>query len=639
MIAPLCARRRLRSPNDPAHLVPWSVAVGALASLALGLGIAAADPGLPGDVMPLADVKPGMKGYGLSVFSGTAPERFDVEVISTLRNFRPNQDLILIKTPNHPRLEAARTVAGMSGSPVYLNGKMIGAYAYGWLFGSEPIVGVTPIRSMLDELARPVPKALFPAGNGPLPAAGPEHTARAERSPRAFLGPTDGYDLARHAQQIAARAPAATMPDGTRLARATTPLLLGGVGDQALRLASSLLSPLGLDPLQAGGGAAKPDPSAPTGFVDGGAIGVQLVRGDISAMGLGTVTRVSGDRVLAFGHPMLNGGLESLPTAVARVHWILANANRSFKIGEAVRPLGALVNDRQAAIVVDTKATAPTFPMRIELEGAPGAPHPVWNVEVAHDQFLSPAFTAMALGSAFEATAGERGELTWRATHRLELARYGTVVLEDFGAGDGGPPSADDFARSRLVKAMGMLLSNAWEPVEVKRVTTSIRVSLLREVSSLRSAKVLEPQIDAGRPARVRVELEPFYGPVEARVVEVPIPAELAGREVEINLAPGYDVDRPRASPTSVAELVAALPGLTFDGESLVATVRLREGGAAYRGKVASRLPPGAMDTLRPGSDTDGPEAFAAEAPVVVPLHRFLVGRDTVRVTVRPVVR
>ena len=125
---------------------------------------------MPRAIMPVSEIKAGMKGYGLTVMSGTVPEKFDVEVISTLHNFRPNQDLVIIKTP-HPRLNVTRTVAGMSGSPIYLNGKMIGAYAYGWLFGVEPIAGVTAIKSMLEDQARPVPRTLFPRSGGPLPVS------------------------------------------------------------------------------------------------------------------------------------------------------------------------------------------------------------------------------------------------------------------------------------------------------------------------------------------------------------------------------------------------------------------------------------------------------------------------------------
>jgi hypothetical protein len=604
---------------------------------------------VPSDVLPLSEVKPGMQGYGLTVFSGTEPERFDVEIISTLRNFRPNQDLILIKTPNHPRLKVARTVAGMSGSPIYLNGKMIGAYAYGYMFGSEPIAGVTPIKSMLDELARPLPKAILPRGGSPLPAAArgaaqgaAPHAAVGQRSPRRYAGGAAGdYDLGGHAAEVAARvAPALAPPEGSGLARASTPLMVGGIGGLSLRMANDLLGPLGLEPLQSGGGSSThPEPGTPTRFVDGGAIGVELIRGDISAMGTGTVTRVSGDKLLAFGHPMLNGGATSLPTAVARVHWILATQNRSFKIAEAARSLGTLVNDRQAAIVVDSTAKAPVFPVRLQIDGVPGAPKPTWNMEAAHDQFLAPAFAAMALGNAVEATTAERRDMTWRAISRIQLARYGTITLVDFGAGNGTPLSSDDFVRSRLVKAMGAILNNPWEEARVERIDATVKVSFDREVVLLRGAKILEPEIDAGARARIRLDLQPYQGEVESRVVEVAIPPELAGRDVEIELAPGYEVERPLATPNNLAELVAMLPHQHFDAESVVATFKLRENGAAFRGQVASRLPPGAMDTLRPSSESDAPETFVAQHQTPIPLKRFLVGKDTVTVKVRPVLR
>ena len=111
------------------------------------------------DVLGVSELKRGMKGYGLTVFEGTKPERFEVEIIDVLQNFRPRQELILVKT-KHPRLEVAKVVAGMSGSPIYIDGKMIGAYAYGWSFGKEPVAGVTPIENMIAELNLPLPESI-----------------------------------------------------------------------------------------------------------------------------------------------------------------------------------------------------------------------------------------------------------------------------------------------------------------------------------------------------------------------------------------------------------------------------------------------------------------------------------------------
>lgn len=625
-------------------MIPLSVIAGAMLSAAIGVGVAEALPADPADTMPLADVKPGMKGYGLTVFSGTKPEKFDIEVISTLHNFRPSQDLILIKTL-HPRLEITRTVAGMSGSPIYLNGKMIGAYAYGWLFGAEAIAGVTPIRSMVDELNRPIPKTIVPRGGSPLPivsAAEPHARLGGTLGQRTFSGAPDAYDLAAHARQITARAAATNAPPaGAQLARATTPILMGGLGAGAMKLAGDLLAPMGLEPMAGGGSAKTQDPSAPTAYEDGGAIGVELVRGDVSAMGLGTVTRVAGNKLVAFGHPMLGGGIESLPTAIGRVNWIVASQNRSFKLGEAVRSLGALVNDRQAAIVVDASVQAPSFPMHIEIQGVDGAPKPVWNVVVAHDQFMAPAFAAMAIGSAVEETTSERRDMTWRATSKVKLAKYGTITLVDFGAGNGNPVSTDDILRTRLVKALGSLLNNPWEPVTIESIDTSLRVTFAREVVTLRGAKLLETEVDAGQPVKIRLDLEPYQGKTESKVIELELPKGLIGR-AEIELAPGYDVVRPLPQPDSLAELVANLPNQTFDMQSIVATVRLvgmKEIGVAYNGKIAARLPHGAAEVLRPVSETNAPETFEAVVQTAIPLKSFLVGRDMVRVSMRRVLR
>jgi hypothetical protein len=583
--------------------------------------------------MPVSEIKVGMKGYGLTVFRGTEPERFDVEVLGTIRQFRPHQDLVLIKT-SHPRLEIAKVVAGMSGSPIFIDGRMIGAYAYGWQFGSEPIAGVTPIRSMLDELARPLPVMR------PLPsAAAPTASTSDGALGTSFSGHAGAYDLREHARQLAVRSTPAGDSQGPQLSQVATPILLGGMGDGAAKVARELFEPLGLDPVQAGGAGSGSDADAPPRFVDGGAIGVQLVRGDISAMGLGTVTRVDGDKLVAFGHPMMNAGVSALPTAIGRVLWVLASQARSFKLGEAVRPLGALVNDRQAAIVVDSKAPAPTFPATVVIDGVEGAPHRTWSFTVAHEKFMSPSFVALAVGSAFEATTSERRDVTWRATTDIVVTGLGTIRVEDAGVAVGGTPDADDFTRSRAVRAIGALLNNPWQPTRVERVAMQISVRFARESYRLRGVDALADVIDVGQPARLRLHLVPFAGPEELKVIEVPIPPELAGKDVDIELAPGYTEVPELPSPERLADLAANLPRQSYPVDSIVASIKMAEHGVAFHGQVAGRLPPGALDTLRPASDTTAPEPFVSYVRKAIPIHRFLEGKDHVRVRIRPVLR
>jgi hypothetical protein len=275
-----------------------SALVGALTAgvvLALGAGIPLAHGDAKPATIPLSEIKDGMKGYGLTVFKGTEPERFDVEVIGVLKTFRPGEPLILIKTPN-PRLDITRTVAGMSGSPIFLDGRIAGAYSYSLgAFEVEPVAGVTPIDLMLTEMRRPIPAGFWPLDRAaPLP--GVAHGAPAQPHPAhasldRFEGAPGSYDVREHARQLARTMGPVDPSSGIR--PAATPLMMGGVGEHAGAELRKLLEPLGLDALQGGGGDGN-DPNAPKHFVNGGGLGVSLARGDVSIMGLGTTTFVDG---------------------------------------------------------------------------------------------------------------------------------------------------------------------------------------------------------------------------------------------------------------------------------------------------------------------------------------------------------
>jgi hypothetical protein len=623
----------------PTLLVTAALA-GLLAPLSLLPTARAQTKGSRADIMPVKDVKPGMKGYGLTVFEGTKPEKFDVEVIDVLKNFRPRQSLILIKT-KHPRLEVAKVVAGMSGSPIYLNGKMIGAYAYGWTFGKEPVAGVTPIENMLADLERPLPKMIDGWPIQPLPQVaakkGKQKQARLGTSPNRFAGKLAAYDVEAHAKQLAKRK-SQSFGQGSTLVPVATPLLLGGMTNGAVEMAKELLSPLGLEPLQAGGGGGV-EKDAPTRYVDGGAIGVEMIRGDMSAQGLGTVTRVEGDKLVAFGHPMMESGATALPTAIGKVLWFLASDMRSFKIGMPVRPVGALLNDRQASIVVSQTAQAPVIPVKLDITGVPGAPHTEWSFEVAHEKFMTPAFLAIALGSGLQATANEKQDVSWTAQSKLKIKNHGEITVEDFGVSIGGTPDPNEFIRSNLVRAAGALLNNVWEPVIIEGVEMKIELKYAREILRLRGAEVLDSEVDAGESARIRLTFVPFTGPEITKIVRVPMPQHLAGKTVQIEIGPGYMERKEQADPENVSELVNNLQNPLFPIKSVVMSYQNPDGAVSFKGRVATHLPPGALDAIRPTAASVAPDSFKAETRQVVPLGQFMVGTDRVEVTVRPVLR
>jgi hypothetical protein len=645
-LSPRLARlASLASPALPAPLVVLgSIAAGALLAVGATIPLAHGDAKLA-TISP-AEVKEGMKGYGLTVFKGTEPERFDVEVIGVLHSFRPGQELIVIKTPN-PRLDIVKTVRGMSGSPIYLEGRLAGAYAYSLSsFEVEPVAGVTPINLMLTEMRRPVPPGFWPqGGSAPLPGARQPAPAlqEAHASLTSFDGPPGTYDLTEHARQLAERmgtTPDATRTDASRtMLPSATPLMMSGVSDRARESLRKLVEPLGLEPLQGGGGTDN-DPSAPQHFVNGGGLGVQLARGDVSVMGLGTATYVDGAGLIAgFGHPMLNGGDEQLPACIGRVLWINASLQASHKVGECARPLGTLVQDRQSAIVIDERKAAPVIPIDLEIAGVVGAPKLHWHAELTNDKFLGPGLASTVLESAIEATTSERRDLTWKLTSRVAVAGHGTVDLVDDGIASGGTPDASDWAHSKLVATVGDVLNNPWERAHIDHIEARFEVKYARDLWRLRGVEVLDPVVDAGDKVRLRLHLVPQDGPEVTRVVETAMPAELAGRDVEIEVVPGYDMVPELPAPESLDQLLANEPRETVPSRAVVVQFRVPSQGIAYRGHVTQRLPTFTLDALRPQSSDTGPDAFQSWSRAVVPLDFFVEGRDKVKVKVRSVVR
>jgi hypothetical protein len=630
------------------QLIPLAIALGLLATFPLSLFTTALVPTSSvsaaegtktrADVIGVDEIKPGMKGYGLTVFEGTEPGKFDVEVIDVLRNFRPHQDLILVKT-DHPRLRVAKVVAGMSGSPIFLDGKMAGAYAYGWSFGAEPVAGVTPIRNMLEDLGRPIPKVLYGwplFGNSGVSPKQASLGNRPQLGGNRYAGDLLDYDLLRHRDQIQRRVAPAGRGD-LPIQRVSTPVLMGGMTEEAVAVAKDLLAPLHLEPMQAGGGGGSIDPTAPTRYVDGGAVGVQLVRGDVSAMGLGTVTRVEGDLVSGFGHPMMNAGATALPTSVGRVLWFLASQARSFKIGMPVRPVGALVNDRQASIVLSQRAQAPVIPVRVRIHGAEGAPYTDWNFEAAHEKFMAPSFVALAVGSALASTTSEKQDVTWSIKSTLAIKDHGDLVVEDFGVAVGGTPEVRALSRSNLVGAVAALLNNPWEPAFVEGIAVDVHISYSRDMYRLRGVEVLDPEVDPGESARVRLTFQTYDGPDVRRTIKLPLPRHLAGEKVNVDVNPGYRVKKEKAPPENLGDLVTSLRDPIYPQRSVVLSYSSGP-GVAHRGQVASNLPAAAMDMISPQSTSLGPREFTSETHQVVDLPAFMTGRDKFTVEVRSII-
>jgi hypothetical protein len=605
-----------------------------LSASLLGAAVAQSTPGF----IHVDEIHPGMKGYGLSVFRGTAPERFDVEVIDVLRNFRPNQDLILIRTP-HPLLDRAGGVAGMSGSPIYLDGRLAGAYAYGWSFGSDPVVGVTPIASMLAELERPVRLDMFP-GAKPLPNGPRAESTTLPRSNERFAGlpPFHGQHEVTALSAIRALGKQrADLQAPVGLHRATTPIMLGGLHDSVAHMLATELEPLGFMATQSSvGGSSK---GGPTRFEPGGAIAVELARGDISITGVGTITYVGkGGRTLAFGHPMMEAGVSGLPTATARVLHVLVSESRSFKMAEAGQPLGTMVQDRQPAIVIDPNIEPARIPVRVKVNGVEGAPKTEWHVDVASHRVLTPSIVYGVIANAVKSTASDVTDVIFRARSKVGIEGHGVVSLDEQGFSPMGAASSAVFSQLRMFALMEAAYANVFESSRLTSIDLELDLEHSREVFQISDASVAYDEVDPGEEVTIYVRLRRVDQPDSIRAVKVRIPQAAAGQTVRVAIAAGNKVAIEQPRPGSLDDLIEQAQR-RYPATSLVVALQMPSRGLRFEGHVVDSLPASALNSLQLVSSTEDSRPFVTQSRTEIKLQQVVVGSANLALRVRAAAR
>lgn len=599
--------------------------------------------GAPPRILPLSDVRPGMVGEALTVFQGRKPEPFKVRVISILRNFLPKQDVILIRAED-PRLEHSGIVAGMSGSPVYVGGRLMGAIAYGWSFAKEPLGGVTPIEAMLAERARP--RRATPAGSDRTATHGDIRTLTvAEGGPGSSLpdgdgdrreGPPPPWDRAAPVATVTAETSTPGTSGGTldaaaQLRPVAIPLAVAGFDARTTGEMERLLSPFGLVPMRAGGGR-RPGAATGPGHVEpGSAIGVELVRGDMSVVGTGTVSYVDGDTVLAFGHPLMGAGELYLPLVDAEIHAILPSLAQSMKLSSPVAEVGALIQDRKACILGDLGARVPMVPVTVRVT-APGAAPRSFHAEVAHNRRLTPALAALVASSAIADAEPDPAEMVVDVTSTVKLRGQAAVTLRDQIFSTDGV-SSTVLSGVRGLRAIGDLLGNPFQPVSVERVDLDVRLEFRRRTVEIVGASLPGGVVMPGDAVPLAVSLRPYDGPEYTQTIPFAIPASAAGQTVKIEIVAGTGAKPDVAYPES---LPAYLDYLTkyYPASSIVVSVQTPEDGAATRGRLLPDLPSAALDTLRSGGRTRRTDLYHVADRTVFPTDRIIYGRQELTVYV-----
>ncbi len=599
-----------------------------------GLRLRAIVPsGPPPAIMPLSAVKPGMVGEALTVFQGTKPEPFKVRVVSVLRNFLPKQDVILIRAED-PRVEHSGIVAGMSGSPVYIDGKLVGAVAYAWSFAKEPLGGVTPIETMLSERTRPRRSGKEVLTEG---WSAPDISGKAVRAsegtgvPHASLtsrsdGPmalARGLGLPPGAPSIATGEP--------RLLRASVPLSVSGFTARTVAELGEQLSPTGLVPLQAGGGR-KPGPPAAGRVEPGSAIGVELVRGDMSTVATGTVTYVDGRSVLAFGHPLFGIGEVYLPLVDAQIHAFLPSLAQSFKMSSPLNEVGTLVQDRQSCIIGDLDSRSTMLPVDVRVSG-PGVEPRHFHAEVARNRRLTPMLTSLVVGNAITDAEPDVTDMVVTVTSKVGVKGYKPLELRDQIFSPEGV-SSRALSMSRGLRAMGELMFNPFEPIVLDRVDVDVRVEYRRDVAEIIGVSLPGQEVHAGDTVPLRVTLRPYAGAEYTETVPVIIPRTVAGELIKIEVASGSLV---RPDVPSAESLPVYIDNMRkyYSASTIVATLQTADAGASLRGRLIQELPASAMDTLRPSNQTRRADSYSIADRTVYPMKQLVSGKQDIQILVK----
>jgi len=587
-----------------------------LVAIALFAALSAAAHAGPAAVKTISvgDVKPGMKGYGLTVFSGTEPEKFDVEVVAVVPNFLLKQSIILIRC-SHPIVDKAGIIGGMSGSPIYLEGKLAGALAYGWHFQKEPLAGVTPIRDMLDVLGR---------------------TWRGDvrRTPFSMTAVLPPFDAAsRHGRVAYETLHESVARDGGGFSFSATPLSLSGFLGAARQMLEEVLAPFGMEATQGGGagGAASGDPGS---FKPGGSIGVQLIRGDMSATGIGTVTYVDGADVLAFGHPMFNMGEGALPVATAQIHTVIAAMSRSNKLGSPFAEHGALRQDRQAAISARTDARAPIIPMKVRVRDERSRRDASYAVEVVSHPLLTPRLVHAALVNIIMNAASDTEDVTADIEGTMRIAGRATpITLRDAGASrEGLQPLASYFRPAGLV---GAVIGNPFEDAVIESLDFDVRLRYGLEVSTVVAAYITAEAPSPGETISVQVKLRSYGG--EERIVSFPlrVPSVPEGTAVTIEVGGGDAIVPPMAAPQSLEDVLANVQRF-FPAKSIVVGTSVPRECIALRGRLIDQLPDSAAAALKPVLGADQVESYRAASFETYPTAHVVAGKESITFTVGP---
>ena len=488
-------------------------------SLALAAATAAglrASPTQAPSFLPIEEVRPGMVGIGRTVFAGEQIDEFRAHVIGVLRNVMgPQRDLILARLEGGP-LAQTGVIQGMSGSPVYIDGRLVGAVSYQLgSFPREPIAGITPIAEMMEAVATASPRRADRSLTLEWPATAEEVYAALGRLAARATAPLGG--LARDARVVGPSSLADLAPTLRPIGAAMVFSGFDASVDRALRGALNAGSSASAQTRASNGGPEKP-------LRPGDPVGMSLIRGDFEMGATGTITHIDGSRLYAFGHPFLNLGPTQFAMTRAHVHTVLPSLDSSMKIATMGPVVGTMTQDRTTAVGGTIGPGPRELAVNLTL-ASDRAPDRRLTFFVLHDQTLTPLFTYVAVLNSLVSYERQSGALSIAAEGTVSFGSHGTVKIDDLLAGD----TAVSATAAAVTAAIGATATNEFRPAMPDRFDLRLQVSEQQLSSTIERVWLDTNAPKPGSTHQVQVLLRHYRGETETISIPVQMPAQNSG--------------------------------------------------------------------------------------------------------------
>ncbi len=582
----------------------------------------------------LEDLRPGMKGVAHTVFAGTETQEFGVEILGVLPGIPGPRQSAVIARLSGSNVEKTGVFAGMSGSPVYVDGRLVGAIAFSFPFSKEPIAGITPIKQMID---------IFEKGKVDethRPRA-PRLVSFAQLAATEWKGtlPKQAVTATSLIAPVSAGSPLVALM-GQQMTPIATPVVFSGISQESLSLFAPQLMANGLLPVSGAGGSAAITPLGEANektLTPGTSLSVQLVRGDYSIAASGTVTFRDGDRIYAFGHPFLSLGAADMPMTETSVVTVIANVNNSFKLSVPGLMMGAISQDRAAGVFGSLGRAPKMIPVKINLHTSRGRTE-TYSYEVANDSFLTPLLLNITVFNTITSSERALGESTISLKGEIKVKGQENVQLDRrFSSGNSAIMAAGSVATP-----IGSLMSSGFDDVQIDGVTLDISSSDTKYAGTLERIALDRTEVRRGEKVEIQAYVRTEAGKQFVQRIPVQIPEDATPGQLLVFVGDGSVLQEGLAAkafvPQDLGQLVRAINKVKKSDRLYVKLFRITPGAVIGTDELPN-LPPSVVATLNSDRTSGGytPTVLSPVYEMELPPADFvisgqqLIGIDVVR--------